>query len=98
MVIKEILEKLKTTEKPVARMFYKGGQSKIIFIGFNKGMRLDHHKAQLPTILLVITGQVTFIDSQQKKVLNQYDELNIPIDIIHEVIAMEDSICMLTQG
>ncbi|MBK9736345.1 MAG: hypothetical protein IPO92_15860 [Saprospiraceae bacterium] len=98
MVIKEILEKLKTTEKPVARIFHKGTDSKILFIGFKKGMRLDHHKTQLPSILLVISGQVNFIDTEQNKVLNQYDECNIPVNVMHEVIALEDSICMLTQG
>jgi len=30
--------------------------------------------------------------------LLQYDEVNIPLEITHSVEAIEDSLCLLTQG
>ena len=47
-MIREIQEKLKTSLKPVARLYYKSGDVKQIFIGFNRGMTLDQHKTHLP--------------------------------------------------
>lgn len=98
MVIAEIIEKLKTSTHPVARIFHKGHDSRVLIIGFNKGMTLSEHKAHLPSKLLVISGSVNYIQGKSITKLGQYQETEIPIDIIHEVYANEDSICILTQA
>ena len=98
MVIQEIQDKLMTASKPVARLYYKSGDVKTIFISFKKDMVLDQHKTHLPARLMVITGKVTFVQASEKTILNQYEYKDIPVDIIHEVHADEDSLCMLIQG
>ncbi|MFZ1524873.1 MAG: hypothetical protein WAT22_08665 [Saprospiraceae bacterium] len=98
MVIQEIQDKLMTASKPVARLYYKSGDVKTIFIGFKENMILDQHKTHLPARLMVITGKVTYLQAGEKTILNQYEYKDIPVDIIHEVHADEDSLCMLIQG
>jgi hypothetical protein len=98
MVIQEIQNKLMTASKPVARLYYKSGDVKTIFIGFKKNMVLDQHKTHLPARLMVMTGKVTYVQANVKKILNQYEFKDIPVDIMHEVHADEDSLCILIQG
>jgi hypothetical protein len=98
MVIQEIQDKLMSASKPVARLYYKSGDVKTVFIGFKKDMILDQHKTHLPARLMVITGKVTYVQASEKTILNQYEYKDIPVDIMHEVHADEDSLCMLIQG
>lgn len=98
MIIQEIHEKLKSSTKPVARLYYKSGDVKTIFIGFKKGMILDQHKTHLPARLMVMSGKVTYIQESELTNLRQYEYKDIPVDIMHEVHADEDSLCMLIQG
>jgi quercetin dioxygenase-like cupin family protein len=98
MIVQEIQEKLITATKPVARLYHKSGECKTIFIGFKQGMTLEQHKTHLPARLMVITGSVTYIQADEKTVLNTYQYKDIPVNIIHEVYADEDSLCMLIQG
>ncbi len=98
MIIQEIHEKLKSSTKPVARLYYKSGDVKTIFIGFKKGMILDQHKTHLPARLMVMSGKVTYIQASELTNLRQYEYKDIPVDIMHEVHADEDSLCMLIQG
>ena len=98
MIIQEIHEKLKSSTKPVARLYYKSGDVKILFIGFKKGMILDQHKTHLPARLMVMSGKVTYIQESELTNLRQYEYKDIPVDIMHEVHADEDSLCMLIQG
>ena len=98
MIIQEIQEKLMSASKPVAKLYYKSGDVKTIFIGFKKDMVLDQHKTHLPARLTVITGKVTYVQAGESTPLNQYEYKDIPVDIMHEVHADEDSLCMLIQG
>lgn len=97
-IIQEIQEKLMSSTKPVARLYYKSEPSKTKFIGFNNGMTLDQHKTNLPARLMVLTGKVTYKQGDDTTVLHQYEFKDIPADILHEVYADEDSLCMLIKG
>jgi quercetin dioxygenase-like cupin family protein len=97
-IITEINKKLATTDKPVARIFYKSGEHKIMLMGFLKGMILEQHKTSVPARLLVMSGLVTYKQGNEPTTLQQYDFFDIPVDVLHEVHAEEDSLCMLIQG
>lgn len=97
-IIQEIQEKLMSSTKPVARLYYKSESSKTMFIGFNSGMTLDQHKTNLPARLMVLTGKVTYKQGDDATILHQYESKDIPSDILHEVYADENSLCMLIQG
>lgn len=98
MIIQEIFEKLETSHKPVARLYYKTGEVRLIVIGFKKGMILDQHKTHLPARILVMSGNVNYIQAGVETHLKAYEYIDIPVNIMHEVVANEDSICLLTQG
>lgn len=98
MITHEIVEKLEASVKPVARLYYKTETVKLICIGFKKGMVLDQHKTHLPARLLVMSGSVTYIQAGVHTMLNAMDYIDIPVNIMHEVVAKQDSMCLLTQG
>ncbi|MEO9803959.1 MAG: hypothetical protein ABJF04_11950 [Reichenbachiella sp.] len=98
MVLKSILEELKTSNRPVAKALHKTSQSKTICIGFNKGMMLKDHKAHRPTVLVVIAGEIRYTEEENSQVLSRLDEFNIPVEVTHRVEALEDSLVLLLQG
>jgi quercetin dioxygenase-like cupin family protein len=98
MIIQTVLEQLETATNPVAKALHKGDQSKVLIIGFKKGMVLKEHKTHVPANLTVLTGRVIYHEGETQKVLAQYDETVIPIEMLHSVEALEDSLCLLCQG
>ena len=98
MTIKEIIQQLETADHPVAKALHKGDHFKVLVIGFKSGMKLKEHEAHLPSKLTVISGQVIYRESTREVKLNNFDEVEIAVNIRHSVEATEDSICLLTQG
>ena len=98
MTIANIKAILPSANKPVARVYLKNDTSKIIFIGFKAGMVLEQHKAPTLSQLLVLEGKVDYIQEGNITHLSQYQNIDIQPNIMHEVHAIEDSICMLSQG
>lgn len=98
MIIKQILEQLESSAHPVAKALHKGAHFKVLVIGFKKGMILKEHQTKLPTVLTVLNGQVLYKIGTDSTILSIYDEVLIPIEQIHSVEALEDSLCLLTQG
>lgn len=98
MTINEVLKQLETSSHPVAKPLHKGDNFKVLVIGFKSGMKLREHQAHLPSRLTVISGNVIYRQSEKITELRKFDEIEIPVNIIHSVEATEDSICLLTQG
>ena len=98
MTIKNVLKQLETATHPVAKPLHKGDNFKVMIIGFKSGMKLKEHTAPMPSKLTVISGKVTYTQQGISTDLMQYDEMEIPVQVIHSVEAKEDSLCLLTQG
>jgi quercetin dioxygenase-like cupin family protein len=98
MTIKDIKLKLKTSNNPVAKSLHQGLGFKTLVIGFKKGMILKEHKAHIKSKLTVLEGAVIYKEEHRIIELEQYDEVEIPIEITHSVEAREDSLCIVTQG
>lgn len=98
MTIKNILEQLEKSDKPVAKSFHTEDHFKVLIFGFKKGMKLQDHKAYHPTKLLVMSGEVIYHQDKKEKRLKQYDEVEIPTEASHSVGALTDSLILLTQG
>ena len=98
MTIKKIKEELENSDHPIAKSIHQGTGFKVLLLGFKKGMVLKEHKAHIKSKLTVLEGAVTYKEESRVVELNQYSELDIPIEISHSVTALEDSICILTQG
>lgn len=98
MTLKEIQEKIADSQNPVIKIIHKNDSFKVIAIGFKKGAVLKEHKTALPVKLTVIEGKVKYIEAENSVELAKFDEYSIPLNIFHAVEALEDSICILTQG
>ncbi|WP_163379646.1 hypothetical protein [Cyclobacterium sp. SYSU L10401] len=98
MTIKEIKEELKTANHPIAKSLHHGTGFKVLVVGFLKGMVLKEHKAHTVSKLTVLEGAVIYKEEDRVLELKQYEEVDIPLEITHSVEAMEDSLCILSQG
>ncbi|MEO8416845.1 MAG: hypothetical protein ABI472_24490 [Ginsengibacter sp.] len=98
MIIQEILAQLENTVNPIVKILQRGDQFKVIAMGFKKGMILKEHKTPIPAKLVVIDGNVLYRQGEESIALNKFDEHEIPVNIIHSVEALHDSICILIQG
>jgi quercetin dioxygenase-like cupin family protein len=98
MTIKEIKKELKASSHPVAKSLHHGIGFKVLLIGFTSGMILKEHKAHIQSKLTVLEGAVLYKEASRVVELMQYDEVGIPIEITHSVEAIQDSLCILTQG
>lgn len=98
MTITEVKERLEVSNNPVAKVLHQGVNFKVLIIGFKKGMTLKEHKTHNQAKLTVLEGLVRYKEGNRALALHQYDELEIPIDTMHSVEALFDSICILTQG
>lgn len=98
MTIRAIKEQLKSSDKPVAKSYHIGDHFKVLLFGFNKGMKLEDHKAHHPTKLLVLEGEVIYHQEKKDIRMKKHDEIDIPAEISHSVAALTDSLILLTQG
>ena len=98
MTIQEVKEKLKTGTGPVARALHQGHGFKVLVMGFKKGMILKDHKAHIRSKLTVLEGAVVYREADREIRLDQYQEVDIPVEVMQGVEALEDSLCLLTQG
>ena len=98
MIIKEALAELEFKQNPVAKILHTSDTVKIIVLAFKKGMVLKEHKTAISAKLLVIDGKVKYLSSVTETILNLHDEFLIPINELHAVEAIEDSVCLLIKG
>jgi quercetin dioxygenase-like cupin family protein len=98
MTIQEVYEDLVSATNPVAKVLHKGKDNRVLVIGFKKGMILKEHQTHLPSKLTVLTGGVIYKQGERNEVLRLHDEVEIPVNITHSVEAIEESLCLLTQG
>jgi quercetin dioxygenase-like cupin family protein len=98
MTIKKVNEDLMTAIHPVAKVLHKGDRARVLIIGFKEGMTLKEHQAHLPSKLTVLAGKVVYKQGEKRAVLSLFDEVEIPINVSHSVEAIENSLCLLTQG
>lgn len=90
-----MMKDLESKSGPVAKQLYKNQMTKILAIAFKKNMILKEHKAPGITKLFVLKGQVEYNSSEQSVLLDIYDEMNIPLEELHTVRALEDSLILL---
>jgi quercetin dioxygenase-like cupin family protein len=98
MTINDIKTKLETSSNPVAQALHSGSGFRVLLIAFKKGMILKEHKAHMRSKLAVLEGSVKYAEAGRFIDLSKYDEIDIPLEIMHSVEALEDSLCILTQG
>lgn len=70
---------------------------KLIGLGFKKGQILEKHKTPTAAILIVQSGAVDFIMSGKSHLLKAGDFFEIPAEVEHEVVGVEDSLLYLVK-
>lgn len=98
MTIEEVFNQLEKSTHPVAKILQKGDHFKVLVIAFKKGMLLKDHQTELPAKLIVLNGRIAYRESNREVFANTCQEVEIPIQTIHNVEALEDSLCILIQG
>ncbi|WP_310556934.1 hypothetical protein [Flavobacterium sp.] len=98
MIIKQAIAELEQKETPVAKLMHRGVVFKVIVLAFKKGMFLKEHKTSVPTKLTVLTGNVKYSSENLIRTIDIYEELEIPLEEMHTIDAIEDSLCLLIQG
>ncbi|MES2778861.1 MAG: hypothetical protein V4651_03090 [Bacteroidota bacterium] len=98
MTIHDVETQLEQSKHPVAKVLHKGDHFKVFIIGFKAGMILKEHQTMWPAKLTVLRGKVIYKEADREVIANTYDEVDIPVATLHNVQALEDSLCLLTQG
>jgi hypothetical protein len=96
--IERVLLQLKTATKPVIDVLHKNDDFKVLVIGLNAGVLFPDHLTKVPAKLTVLMGSVVYQDATGSVPLFCFDELEIPINKVHSVLANRRSICLLTRG
>ena len=71
---------------------------KVMIITFKKVMILKEHKTHLPAMMTVLKGKVNYRNQDSVTTIDEYDNFQISVQQSHRVEAVEDSICLLSQG
>jgi len=97
MKLGNVKEKLESGINPVVINFVKEENCKVFTIFFKQGMVLTDHKTNRPAILYVLTGKVQFKTADQMEEVGCFEEIDIPVGVIHQVVCLEEATCLLIQ-
>jgi hypothetical protein len=97
MIIQDVVTALENAAGPIVKVLVKGAVGKVLALGLKKGMVLKEHQTGVNTRLVVIDGQINYFSAQGTVTMNKFDELDIPVNEPHSVVALKDSICFLIQ-
>lgn len=94
-MLKDLIEKLPNSDKPLTKVLLKNENTKVIAVGLKKGVVLNDHKAPGATKLIVVKGEIKYTTVQNEIVLRLFDEYDIPLEEIHRVEGLQDSLFLL---
>ena len=98
MVIEQVREQMQEATKPVVKILKQGDSYKVIAIGLKSGIVLKEHKTAVPATLVVVEGKVLYNEAERSVELKKDTDFEIPVNVLHGLLAVEDSICLLIQG
>lgn len=91
-----ILETLQLTdEKPAVLRIKNSDRSQVIAIGLKKDQVLKKHLTTIPALLVLLKGKIAFEMEGNISELSTHHTFNIPINILHEVTALEESVFLV---
>ncbi len=98
MILKDVLAKIETADKPVVKRLQEGKNFHVLAIGLKEKVVLEEHKSNVPAKVVVIKGQVIFKTSGLEITLGLYDEHVINVGELHSVEALKDSLFLVIKG
>ena len=92
----KITEELQLTdEKPAMLQIKNTDKSQVIAIGLKENQVLKKHVTSSPALLVMLKGKIAFEMEEAVMPLSSFDTFDIPANVPHEVIALEESIFLL---
>ncbi|MEO3406339.1 hypothetical protein AAFN85_20660 [Mucilaginibacter sp. CAU 1740] len=98
MIIEQVREQMQEATRPVVKILKQGDGYKVITIGLKKEAVLKEHKTAVPATLVILEGKVLYNEAERSVELKKDAEFEIPVNVLHGLLAVEDSICLLIQG
>lgn len=98
MIIQDVALQVEAAEAPVIKVLQNQVSGKVLVIGLKKGVSLKKHQTAVPARLVVIEGKVVYQQDDTSVTLDKFSDLAIPVNILHAVEALENSICLLIIG
>ncbi|SEN59359.1 Cupin domain protein [Mucilaginibacter gossypiicola] len=98
MTIEQVREQMPLATGPVVKILKQSDSYKMMVIGLKKGAVLKEHKTVVPARLIVTEGNVLYNEHERSVNLKRDADFEIPINVLHSLLALEDSICLLIQG
>ncbi|MGS0747824.1 cupin domain-containing protein [Halpernia sp. GG3] len=93
-----ITEKINWTDKPEVTIIQKTKKVKQFSVALGKNGVLQKHKASVPTMLIVLKGEINFSIENQNHHFKTFDTYEIPLNEQHEVTGlMDENLFLLTQ-
>lgn len=81
-----------------SRSLVRGDNLGMVLIAFKKGSELKDHDAPSPGVAVVLEGKVEFTSALGDKTMEPHDGIVFSADLIHGVVALEDSLLLLVLG
>lgn len=98
MIIEQVREQMALATGPVVKILKQSDSYKMMVIGLKKDAVLKEHKTAIPARLIVTEGNVLYKENERSVDLKRDADFEIPINVLHSLLALEDSICLLIQG
>lgn len=95
--LSEILHALSKPDKPLVKVLHKCRESEIIILAFKKGVKLPKHLTHMPAQLWVLRGKIKYMQDNTSEIIEEMDVKEIPVNVYHEVLALEESYCLLVK-
>lgn len=93
-----LTEKLNWTEKPEVIIIQKTDKLKQFAVALGKNGEMKKHKAGVPTMLIVLKGEIKFSINQETFHFKTFDTYDIPVNVEHEVVGLcDENLFLLTQ-
>ena len=83
---------------PIISILQKSDHFKIILLELEKGSKLEKHKAPGRAKIFVVSGTIEYRSLHEIVSLSHSDTYDIPLEEIHEVVALEPSKFLLIVG
>lgn len=97
MEITSIYENIEYGDKqPAVKVLLNNAAVKEVRIVFRKGQVMKAHKAAFPIVVAVIEGQIDFGVEAKRHLLNKGGLIALEANLVHDLIAREDSIVRLS--
>ncbi len=93
--LKKVAEKLLTSDRPVVEKIFSANNTTVIAFGLKSGVELSEHTAPSRAKLVMIQGVVNFHINGEVLRFTVQDSFDIPLDIKHSVVGVEDAMFLI---